>query len=53
VPARTPGPDLTLSRIPTRFTYPTLEQSLNLENYNAAVARQGSDDLTTPLWFMN
>ena len=51
VPARTPGPDLTLSRIPTRFTYPTLEQSLNLENYQAAVARQGADELTTTVWW--
>ena len=50
-PARTPGPDLTLSRIPTRFTYPTLEQSLNLENYQAAVARQGADELTTTVWW--
>lgn len=52
VPALQAGPDLTLSRIPVRFTYPTLEQSLNLTNYQAAVSRQGADDLTTPLWFM-
>jgi hypothetical protein len=51
VPHREPGPDLTLSRIPTRFLYPTLEQSLNLENYQAAVSRQGADALTTPVWW--
>jgi hypothetical protein len=51
VPALTPGPDLILSRIPVRFTYPTLEQSLNLDNYQAAVARQGADELTTTVWW--
>lgn len=51
VPALKPGPDLTLSRIPTRFTYPTLEQSLNLGSYQAAVSRQGADALTTLVWW--
>jgi Starch-binding associating with outer membrane len=51
VPNLQPGPDLTLSRIPVRFTYPTLEQSLNEANYDAAVARQGPDVLTTPVWW--
>jgi len=51
-PALTAGPDLILSRIPVRFTYPTLEQSLNLTNYQAAVSRQGADELTTKVWFM-
>ncbi|MFV2007860.1 MAG: SusD/RagB family nutrient-binding outer membrane lipoprotein [Longimicrobiales bacterium] len=51
VPDLQPGPDLTLSRIPVRFTYPTLEQSLNKANYDAAVARQGPDVLTTPVWW--
>lgn len=51
VPNLQPGPDLTLSRIPTRFTYPSLEQSLNLDSYQAAVSRQGGDDLTTTVWW--
>lgn len=51
VPDLQPGPDLTLSRIPVRFTYPTLEQSLNKVNYDAAVARQGADVLTTTVWW--
>jgi hypothetical protein len=51
IPVLTPGPDLTLSRIPTRFTYPTLEQSLNLDSYQAAVSRQGPDELTTTVWW--
>jgi Starch-binding associating with outer membrane len=51
VPNLKAGPDLTLSRIPVRFTYPTLEQSLNLDSYNAAVSRQGADALTTTVWW--
>jgi len=38
-------------RIPVRYIYPGSEQSLNLKNYKAAVARQGADALTTKLWF--
>jgi hypothetical protein len=46
------GPDLSLSRIPIRFMYPDLEQSLNASNLNAAVQRQGGGlDLTTPVWW--
>jgi len=38
-------------KIPVRYIYPGSEQSLNLKNYKAAVARQGADLLTTKLWF--
>ena len=38
-------------KFPTRLTYPTGEQALNLTNYKAAVANQGEDRLTTKLWF--
>lgn len=38
-------------KIPVRYIYPGSEQSLNLKNYKAAVARQGADALTTKLWF--
>ena len=38
-------------KIPVRFIYPGTEQSLNPENYKAAVANQGADVLTTKLWF--
>ena len=38
-------------KIPVRYIYPGSEQSLNLKNYKAAVARQGTDALTTKLWF--
>jgi len=51
---RTGYPDLPLAidaeenRIPTRFNYPTNEQSLNNESYTAAVNDQGPDTLTNP-----
>ncbi|WP_160713303.1 SusD/RagB family nutrient-binding outer membrane lipoprotein [Chitinophaga solisilvae] len=38
-------------KMPQRFTYPSSEQALNGANYKAAVARQGSDLLTTRVWF--
>lgn len=38
-------------QIPLRFLYPGTEQSLNGINYKAAVAHQGTDALTTKLWF--
>ncbi|MBO9639120.1 MAG: SusD/RagB family nutrient-binding outer membrane lipoprotein [Siphonobacter aquaeclarae] len=34
-----------------RLTYPQLEQSVNADNYNAAVARQGADDLDTRVFW--
>jgi hypothetical protein len=37
--------------IPKRFIYPGTEQSLNGDNYKAAVSNQGADLLTTKLWF--
>ncbi len=38
-------------KMPVRFIYPGTEQSLNNKNYTAAVASQGTDALTTKLWF--
>ena len=38
-------------QMPQRFIYPGTEQSLNPEGYQAAVANQGADLLTTKLWF--
>jgi hypothetical protein len=34
-----------------RFLYPATEQNLNGENYQAAIARQGSDDFLTRMWW--
>lgn len=38
-----------VNSVPTRYTYPTSEQSLNSANLNAAIANQGPDELTTKL----
>jgi len=40
-------------RVPVRFTYPLSEQSHNGENREAAVARQGADDINTKVWWDN
>lgn len=37
--------------IPKRFTYPIAEQTLNAENYAAAAAAVGGDELTTKLFW--
>lgn len=37
--------------IPRRINYPVIEQTLNPDSYNAVVARQGSDDLDTRMWW--
>ena len=52
LPALTPGPDASLNELPSRIQYPTSEQVLNEANYNAAVASQGADELTTRMWLL-
>ena len=37
--------------VPTRFTYPVNEQTLNKKNYEAASQAIGGDDLLTPLFW--
>ncbi len=37
--------------VPTRFTYPINEQTLNADNYAAAAAAIGGDDLLTKLFW--
>lgn len=47
-------PAVTGSPVPTRFTYPAEEQTLNATNYNAASSAIGGDNLTTKLfWDVN
>ncbi|HNP18103.1 MAG TPA: SusD/RagB family nutrient-binding outer membrane lipoprotein [Fulvivirga sp.] len=41
-----------INEIPSRYFYPTDEQTLNSANYSAASAEIGGDQLTTKLWFM-
>lgn len=51
-PVLTAGPATVLEgKIPSRFFYPGTEQSLNGTSYQAAIAIQGKDLLTTKLWF--
>ena len=38
-------------KIPVRFIYPIIEQSLNADNRADAVARQGADDLNSRVWW--
>jgi hypothetical protein len=45
-----PGSEITGNFI-NRLTYPNSEISVNSTNYQAAVARQGADDLNTKVWW--
>jgi hypothetical protein len=38
-------------RIPVRFIYPIIEQSLNGNSRSQAVTRQGADDINTRVWW--
>lgn len=51
-PALTPAIDaISINEIPSRYTYPSSEQSLNAASYTAASAAIGGDNLTTKLWW--
>jgi len=50
VPVNYPG-NVTNGTIPRRLTYSTSEQSNNVANYEAAIAAQGPDELTTRVWW--
>jgi hypothetical protein len=51
-PKFTPGPISAINRIPSRYIYPSTEQSYNLVQYQAAVERQGPDRTTTLMWYL-
>lgn len=38
-------------KIPRRFTYPTIEYSINPDNVKDAAERQGGDELSTRIWW--
>lgn len=40
-----------VNTIPTRFTYPNDEKSLNSENIETTITNQGDDKLTTKVWW--
>lgn len=47
-----PGPDnVNENKVPVRFMYPDSEQTLNEENYKAAVASFGADNINTKGWW--
>ena len=46
-----PGPDAITTIVPRRFEYSNTEYSVNGAQVEAAVARQGPDLLTTPMWW--
>ena len=49
-----PAAESNFSNIPTRLYYPTTENSLNQENYEAAVATlSNGDELTSPVFWDN
>ena len=50
-PALLPALEGDINEIPSRYTYPTTEVSINGANYDAAVASQGTDNLTTKVWW--
>ncbi len=50
-PLLTPAEDGTISTIPRRQGYPTTEKSLNGTNYNEAITRLGTDNLTSEIWW--
>ncbi len=50
-PTFNPPPGQTLADIPTRYTYPIGEQTLNGDNYNKASAAIGGDSKTTKLFW--
>ena len=53
IPALKPGPsNQNDNKIPVRFRYPIIEQSLNANGYQGAVQRQGPDDLNTKMWYL-
>lgn len=46
-----PGPDAFYSTYPSRFEYPSKEEALNADNRQAAISRQGPDEITTKVWW--
>ena len=46
-----PGPNAITDIVPRRFEYSNTEYSVNASQVETAVSRQGSDDLTTPMWW--
>lgn len=52
LPAITPGQDALFDEVPVRIQYPSDEQSLNGNNYDAVISSQGPDEITTKMWLL-
>ncbi|HYF68837.1 MAG TPA: SusD/RagB family nutrient-binding outer membrane lipoprotein [Ohtaekwangia sp.] len=53
LPVLSPAVDpIGITEIPSRYFYPSNEQSLNQTSYNAAKSAMGGDELTTKVWWM-
>lgn len=52
LPALTPGPNAVLDELPVRIQYPSGEQVLNADAYQAAVSSQGPDEINTEMWLL-
>lgn len=50
LPELTPDPNASLDQLPVRIQYPDDEQVLNATNYQAVVASQGPNEITTNAW---
>ena len=46
-----PGPETSDGSVPARFTYPVQEQTLNADNFAAAVSAMGGNELTTKIFW--
>ncbi|MBX2817607.1 MAG: SusD/RagB family nutrient-binding outer membrane lipoprotein [Saprospiraceae bacterium] len=52
LPQLTPGPDAILPNLPVRIQYPDNEQVLNGASLEAAISRQGPNEITTRMWLL-
>ena len=52
IPALTPGPDnFNEDKYPVRYLYPESEQAANKDNYEAAAARIGGNNINSKNWW--
>ena len=51
IPSLVPGPAAVQPMVPLRAPYPSNEEDLNKTNLAEAIARQGGDSPTTPVWW--
>ncbi|WP_160710854.1 SusD/RagB family nutrient-binding outer membrane lipoprotein [Chitinophaga solisilvae] len=51
-PAFVAGPMAFQKTFPVRYAWPTTEQDVNIDNYNAAIKAFGADDINTKMWYL-